>query len=373
MNACSSLYVHIPFCERKCHYCDFYSLGNREPELLEQFATALRLEAGLVARERGPAPPYRLNTVYVGGGTPTLLEPHALASALSPILSEARHGADFEWTIEANPSSVDKAKLLAYRKLGINRVSLGIQSLAPELLARLGRIHTREIAIRALDEIFCAGFENVSVDFLCGVPGQSISTLEESIQEAQRFPIKHLSCYLLTLPPDHSMYQELPDEEEQLEHLLWVDHFLGNAGFEHYEISNFAKPGWKSRHNMNYWNGLSYLALGPSAHSFDSEKFIRSKNVSSLSGYCETLRSGRRPIEWSEELTPTQREIEKWLLALRLSEGIAEECFNTPQRRRMLDVFERQGLVVSHPVLAGRKRLTPKGFALSDQIIPSFI
>ncbi|OFZ78429.1 MAG: hypothetical protein A2603_09490 [Bdellovibrionales bacterium RIFOXYD1_FULL_55_31] len=340
---------------------------------MDQFAAALGLEAALVARERGPAPPYRLNTVYVGGGTPTLLEPHALASALSPILSEARLEPDFEWTIEANPSSVDKAKLLAYRKLGINRVSLGIQSLAPELLARLGRIHTREIAIRALDDIFRAGFENVSVDFLCGVPGQSISTLEESIQEAQRFPIKHLSCYLLTLPPDHSMYQELPDEEEQLEHLLWVDHFLGNAGFEHYEISNFAKPGWKSRHNMNYWNGLSYLALGPSAHSFDSEKFIRSKNVSSLSGYCETLRSGRRPIEWSEELTPTQREIEKWLLALRLSEGIAEECFNTPQRRRMLDVFERQGLVVSHPVLAGRKRLTPKGFALSDQIIPSFI
>jgi len=369
-----SLYVHFPFCESKCHYCDFYSIGaertaDSDPLVFED---ALAREAGRMAPRLGPATGPKLESIFFGGGTPSMTPPDSMARALAPLDLAARVGSETEWTMEANPSSVDRARLEAYRKLGVNRISMGVQALRPDLLTMLGRVHSRDAAFAALDAIFAAGFTNVSVDLLCGVPNQSVADVECAMDELTRYPITHLSCYLLTLPKTHRMYRALPNEDEQLEHLLAIDRTMRAKGFEHYEISNFAKPGRRARHNLAYWTGKSYLALGPSAHSFDATTGERWKNFSSLHKYASLLKKGESTIEWTEKLTDEQREMEKWLLALRLEEGFPREWLDSDRRRKKAEVFAEKGLLEAHPMRAGALRLTARGFALSDRIIAEF-
>jgi oxygen-independent coproporphyrinogen-3 oxidase len=371
-----SLYVHFPFCETKCHYCDFYSLGRERTKSgdADAFEQALRAEAAQAA-SLGLAPELdcklapELDTLFFGGGTPSMTPPESMARALEPLFARTRVTPSTEWTMEANPSSITRESLEAYRAYGVNRVSMGVQAMRDDLLARLGRVHSRDKALQALEAIFAAGFDNASVDLLCGVPGQSLQDLEEALETLTRFPITHLSCYLLTLPKHHRMFKELPDEDTQLEHLLFLDQWMTSHGFEHYEISNYAKPGKRARHNLAYWTGASYLGLGPSAHSFDAAQGKRWKNVSSLHKYAQLLRDGASPIEWTETLEPGQKQLEKWMLALRLEEGFPEEWLASPLQQSRARLFESQGLIQPHPRLAGRKRLTARGFALSDQVI----
>lgn len=369
-----SLYVHFPFCESKCHYCDFYSIGAErttasDPRLFED---ALARESARMAPRLGPASGSKLESIFFGGGTPSMTPPESMARALAPLDLGARVGPETEWTMEANPSSVDRRRLEEYRRLGVNRISMGVQALRPDLLTMLGRVHSREAAFAALDAIFAAGFMNVSVDLLCGVPNQSVADVERAMDELTRYPITHLSCYLLTLPKTHRMYRELPNEDEQLEHLLAIDRTMRAKGFEHYEISNFAKPGRRARHNLAYWTGKSYLALGPSAHSFDAVSGERWKNFSSLHKYASRLKKGESVIEWTEKLTVEQREMEKWLLALRLEEGFPSEWLDSERRRKKAEFFSEKGLLEAHPTRAGALRLTARGFALSDRIIAEF-
>lgn len=366
-----SLYVHFPFCESKCHYCDFYSLGRertREGDA-PRFEEALRREGELTQAQLAP----RLDTLFFGGGTPSMTPPESMARALEPLNLLGRVGPETEWTMEANPSSVERTRLEEYRAIGVNRISMGVQALRDDLLLRLGRVHSRDAAFRALEAIFEAGLQNVSVDLLCGVPGQSLQDLDRAIEDLARFPITHLSCYLLTLPPHHRMYRELPDEEGQLEHLLFIDRKLGSLGFEHYEISNFARPGFRARHNLRYWEGASYLGLGPSAHSFDAVTGTRWKNVSSLHKYADLLSKGSLPREAQEILTPEQRELEKWMLALRLSEGFPRAWLDTDLRKSRARWLEEQGLLVVHATQPDRLRPTPRGFALSESLIRSLV
>jgi oxygen-independent coproporphyrinogen-3 oxidase len=365
-----SLYVHFPFCEAKCHYCDFYSIGRErtgagDPLLFEE---ALFQEARLAA----PRLDSRVDTIFFGGGTPSMTPPESMRRALAPLELERRIHDGTDWTMEANPSSVDRERLREYRAFGLNRVSMGVQALRPDLLVSLGRVHSRDAAFAALDAIFEAGFSNVSVDLLCGVPNQKVEDVERAMEELMRWPITHLSCYLLTLPKTHRMFRDLPKEDEQLEHLLAIDRFMTSRGFEHYEISNFARPGFRARHNLAYWTGSSYLALGPSAHGYDAERGERWKNVSSLHKYASLLAKGESPVEWRETLTPDQREMEKWLLALRLEEGFPKAWLDTETRRKKADAFEKAGMMERHPSLPDRLRLTPRGFALSDGIISQF-
>jgi oxygen-independent coproporphyrinogen-3 oxidase len=226
-------------------------------------------------------------------------------------------------------------------------------------------VHSRDAALRALESIFASGFDNVSVDLLCGVPGQTLELLDGAIDALTAFPITHLSCYLLTLPPHHRMYRDLPNEDTQLAHLLHLDARMRALGFEHYEISNFARPGRRARHNLAYWKNADYLGLGPSAHSHSGGR--RWKNVSSLHKYAEILDNDRLPIEWTEELTAEQKGLEAWMLALRLDEGFPAEWLQTPLQRGRSERFLAEGLL--EPVGTGRLRLTPRGFALSDQVI----
>jgi oxygen-independent coproporphyrinogen-3 oxidase len=290
-----------------------------------------------------------------------------MVRALKPLRLDERVTTDTEWTMEANPSSVSVASLRQYRELGVNRVSMGVQAMNDELLLKLGRVHSRDAALKALDAIFAAGIDNVSVDLLCGVPGQSLEVLDEAIDALTAFPISHLSCYLLTLAPHHRMFKDLPNEDTQLAHLLHLDARMREKGFQHYEISNFAKPGKRARHNLAYWKNDSYLGLGPSAHSFNQSQ--RWKNVSSLHKYAEILNEGRLPTEWTEELTPEQRRLENWMLALRLDEGFPRAWLESPLQQsrgsRLLD----EGILEAHPDLPSHLRLTARGFALSDQVI----
>ncbi len=311
----------------------------------------------------------QIDTIFFGGGTPSMTDPESMRRALAPLKLNERVHADTEWTMEANPSSVDVERLKAYRTFGVNRISMGVQALRPDLLTMLGRVHSREAAFSALDAIFAAGFTNVSVDLLCGVPNQSCEDVERAMEELTKYPITHLSCYLLTLPKTHRMFKDLPDEAEQLEHLLTIDRFMRAKGFEHYEISNFAKPGHRAKHNLAYWTGQSYLALGPSAHSFDAEKNQRWKNISNLHKYGKFLSEGKSVVEWSETLTPEQRDLEKWMLALRLSEGFPKSWLDYSLRQSRAQALSKAGLLEEIPEMPSKMRLTPRGFALSDQVI----
>jgi oxygen-independent coproporphyrinogen-3 oxidase len=202
------------------------------------------------------------------------------------------------------------------------------------------------------------------------VPGQTLSDLKAHIERLTAFPIQHLSIYLLTLAPHHPMYRELPNETEQLEHLLFIDEAMRARGFEHYEISNFAKPGKQARHNLVYWTGGSYLSFGPSAHSYLRESPSRFKNVSSLHKYATLLiEENRLPVEWTETLTDSQMELEKWMLAIRLSEGFPKNWLKTEAQRKKASWFQNEGLLEPHPLHPDRIRATPRGFAMSDALV----
>lgn len=366
----SSLYFHFPFCETKCHYCDFYSLGREktktgDPDLFEQ---ALIREIGIRAEAGSLSSP--VDTIFFGGGTPSMTPPDSMERITRKLLQHTRLNPDYEWTMEANPSSISLDSFRAYRSFGINRVSMGVQSLKDRHLEILGRVHNEGEALRALDTVFQAGFTNVSTDLLCGVPGQTKEDLRSHIEKLTSYPITHLSIYLLTLPPHHAMYKDLPNEEAQLEHLLLIDEVMRTKGFEHYEISNFAKPGMRARHNLVYWTGGSYLSFGPSAHSFSKEAGTRFKNFSSLHRYArELLEAGSLPVEWTESLSPDQLELEKWMLAVRLSEGFPEEWLLRDSQKAKSTLFMERGLLERHPSLPGRIRATPRGFAVSDALI----
>lgn len=364
-----SLYVHFPFCEAKCHYCDFYSIGREKTRSKDPllFENSLNREAKLWS----PQLDTQLDTLFFGGGTPSMTPPESMARALEPLGLFPRLTPQTEWTMEANPSSVDRKRLEEYRAIGVNRVSMGVQALRDDLLANLGRVHSREAALKALETLFAAGFTNVSVDLLCGVPGQSLVDLDEAIDTLAQFPITHLSCYLLTLVKNHRMYSQLPDEDHQLEHLLHLHDRMTGLGFEHYEISNFAKPGHRAQHNLAYWTGKSYLGLGPSAHSFSQPEKKRWKNVSNLHRYGEQLLTGGNAVEWEEHLTDRQIGLERWMLALRLDEGIPENWLDTDQRRAKVADYIQRGMMEGHPGRNGYLRLTARGFAVSDQVVAS--
>lgn len=372
MSLFQSFYFHFPFCETKCHYCDFYSIAKGRARVGDSalFEESLKREIELwkTRVEFGP-----VRTVFFGGGTPSMTEPDSMARAVEPFLKGARFEADYEWTMEANPSSIDLERMKAYRVLGVNRVSMGVQAIRDDLLKLLGRVHDHAAIWRALDDVFNAGFDNASTDLLCGVPGQTIEDLDAAIDKLTSYPIRHLSCYILTLPQHHRMFGQLPDENVQLEHYLFIDRKLREKGFEHYEISNFAKPGFQARHNLAYWTGESYLSFGPSAHSFDASSGERWKNFSSLHRYGETLKAGELPVEWTERLSAEQTDLEKWMLATRLDRGFPERWLETERQRSCVKRMLQAGLMEPHPTQPESLRLTVRGFAVSEQVVREIV
>jgi oxygen-independent coproporphyrinogen-3 oxidase len=364
------LYIHVPFCETKCGYCDFYSVTSVCD--IPEYIKAILEEISLYARDFS-----NFDTIYFGGGTPSLLR----SADWSEILVHARNtftiAADAEITAEVNPADAHPHFLTSLRQMGVNRLNLGVQSFDADMLRFLGRRHTHKQAVQSIEGARAAGFENIGIDLIYGVPDRSLFSWKDALSRALSFEPEHLSCYQLSLEggtPLGCRHQRgefaLPDEDEQLDYFMMTSDILEDAGYLHYEVSNFARADrFKSRHNQKYWRHIPYLGLGPAAHSFSAQR--RWWNHRSLKQYLLDLREGRRPVEGSEHLTPSQQRLETCFLGLRTGEGIPIQYFseqqNTPhpEKRKILDELVRQGLIV---IRDGFLKPTRRGLALADRL-----
>jgi len=316
------LYLHIPFCIRKCRYCNFFSVT--EQQRIPDFLTALLKEAVL---QRDVFDSF--DTLYIGGGTPSLLTPDQLAYLLFHLRQNFEFSEEAEITLEVNPADIDVPVLERIRALGINRLNIGVQSFENAVLEFLGRRHNSTQALQAIYAALQAGFDNVGIDLIYGIPGQSRDTWERTLQQAASLNIPHISCYQLTLEADTPLGKahgqglfNMPDNDELFEFFMDTAEFLEDSGYIHYEVSNFScGKSRMSRHNSKYWHHVPYLGLGPAAHSFDGNK-MRWENVRSLEGYLQRLNNGELPIGNYETLTSEDLQLESFFLGFRTRAGI---------------------------------------------------
>ena len=340
MSDSHALYIHIPFCIRKCDYCDFYSSTDRA--LIPDFIQALLKEI-----DRSPSPqPLCIETVYFGGGTPSVLSPDQIHAVLNGVHKRHNFTHQAEITLEANPGTVNLEKLTDFYSLGINRLSLGIQSFDDGKLIGLSRIHTRKQAVDAIINSRRAGFENVGIDLMYGVPNESASMWQSDLDRAVSFSPAHISCYMLTVEPFTALHDRIaagrasaPCGSDQIQLFEQTAAFLTRAGYDHYEISNFAKGKEnRSRHNSAYWRHKPYLGVGPSAHSFDGRN--RSWNHSDISLYVDSLLSGKDAVAETETLSSSQQMMETVMIGLRTKEGIDTLAFENRFGISFLNLFE---------------------------------
>ncbi len=327
------IYLHIPFCVRKCSYCDFYSI-EAETAATEEFCDLLTRETDLL-RDRFPedaAAP--ADTVYLGGGTPTVLPPEALCGLLDAIRSRFPVGRDAEITVEANPGTVSPGRLSALREGGFTRISIGVQSFNPSTLGTLGRIHGVEDIRRTLRDARVTGFDSIGIDLIFGIPGQGIADWEEDLERTLASRPDHVSAYALapeTGTPLHASLSRgelrMTPDDEVARMYESARRALSNAGYSQYEISNFARPGHVSRHNVKYWKRDGYMGFGPSAHGLlfppgNAPHGFRTANPPSLGDYRREIRAGRLPWSEARALTPEDAWKETLIFGLRMTEGV---------------------------------------------------
>ncbi|MFZ1061201.1 MAG: radical SAM family heme chaperone HemW [Candidatus Rokuibacteriota bacterium] len=357
------VYLHIPFCRQRCSYCSF-NTGSYHPAAMDRFHSALLDEIDLVG-EAAWAGDVTIGTVFFGGGTPSLLEPIELETILDRLRKRFALDPGAEVTVECNPESLTRAKAEGYRLAGVNRLSLGVQSLDDDLLVRLGRLHSSDDARNAFDAARSAGVDNVSLDLMYGLPGQDVARWESTVREVLAWRPEHLSAYALTLDEGSRWAGEgvagLPGEETVTAQYWALARMAREAGYEHYEISNYARRGFRSRHNQVYWRAEEYLALGPGACGFLGD--VRYGNVKPVERYCAALEAGGLPLGTHEVLTPAQRKAEKVILGLRLSDGVPLAWLE--DARPLVETWASLGLL---EVAGDRCRLTEAGFLLSDSL-----
>jgi oxygen-independent coproporphyrinogen-3 oxidase len=332
----AGIYLHIPFCKSKCHYCNFYSLASlrHKDAFQEALLKEIVLQKDYLAGEE-------IESIYFGGGTPSLLSARELASILNEIHKYFPVQAGAEIDLEANPDDINLGILQEWKKMGINRLSIGTQAFDDALLKKLNRVHTAKQALNAVQLARENTFENISIDLIYGIPGLTDKQWSDSIRRVMDLQIPHISAYHLTVETGTALevlirkgkYPQ-PDEEAGVGHFRILMHDLQRAGYEHYEISNFALPGCYSRHNSNYWKRKKYLGLGPSAHSFDGRS--RQWNVASVRDYMQALQEGRLNFE-SEQINPDDAYNEFVMLGLRTQDGVdaaqLEKIFGPDKRR----------------------------------------
>ncbi len=321
------LYIHIPFCTKRCHYCDFYSiktsLFDNENEQFQRFTTALIKE---IDYYKVRYPQNTFNTIFMGGGTPSLL-PAPMFDTLMNHLFDAFSFADgFEFTIECNPESLDRNKLVSYKEWGVNRISLGCQTFSDSILKQLGRNTNKGEIVEKYHLIRQTGFSNVNLDFIFGLVNQNAEDYKEDLQLAVSLKPNHFSCYGLTLGPKilKNRIEEgilsLPDEDSLLEEYLFTLDYLESQGYSQYEVSNFAQNDFECRHNLIYWQQQDYLGLGPSACG--TMNGIRYTNVSSLKQYYKLIDSGESGVDHQEALDSSTLRRERIMLTLRTTQGL---------------------------------------------------
>ena len=360
------IYVHVPFCRQKCVYCDFYSLPRREDQM-DAYVSALE---GQLDRFSPEAEDYDAASVYFGGGTPSYLGPDRLCRLLRKVRTTFRVTYGAEITLEANPDSAqDPETLAALRQEGFNRISLGMQSASDEELRAIGRVHTAAQVRSAVEAIRKAGFDNLSLDLIYGLPGQTLSRWQDNLAAALALNPEHLSCYGLKAEPGTPLYarrETLPGDETQAAMYLDAVELLESRGYRQYEISNFAKPGRESRHNLKYWTLEEYLGFGPGAHSdFQGRRFAWERSL-------DAFLAGNPAC--SEAQTPSRQErTEEYLmLRLRLARGLHPDHFEGMYGldfSPFLPFLERCREAGYAALQEGAWRLTPRGFLLSNQII----
>ncbi|MCI0330136.1 MAG: radical SAM family heme chaperone HemW [candidate division Zixibacteria bacterium] len=371
------LYIHFPFCSKICPYCDFYVLRESKAKRTA-FLSYYEKELKLLSERKQELFSQKLETIYFGGGTPSLLEAGQFAILLKLTKKYFAVFSNAEISLEANPNDLLGNKSEAFHRLGINRLSIGVQSLNENELKALGREHSARQAAEAAQNVRNSGFENFNIDLIFGVPGQTLISWEQTLEKAVKGRPAHISTYSLTIEERTSFYKlqqagklQLPPDEICQEMYLRGVEFLEKEGYGQYEISNFARSGFQSRHNRNYWQRKSYLGLGPSAHSFFSNQ--RWANVRSLPIYQRKLDAGQPPREFEEDIDQRKAIEEALLLGLRQKEGIGLENLKVEFG---YDVEKEKGALLNRLAVQnfvqkenGRLRLTPLGFYVSDKIV----
>lgn len=372
------LYIHIPFCVKKCAYCDFLSWKGSDEER-EAYIQALEKEISSYSEF---AKDYRVSTVFFGGGTPSVLEGEQTERILKKIRDTFRVEKDAEITLEMNPGTAQKEKLLLYRELGINRLSIGLQSVKNENLKLLGRIHTYGDFLDSYRMAREAGFDNISADLISTLPGQTLEEWKEELEILQETPLEHISVYQLIIEKGTEFYEKygeheelLPDEDTSREIYLWTGKYLKEHGFEQYEISNYARPSRKSRHNLRYWERKDYLGLGLGAASMVHN--IRMSNTRDWEKYIEGSQNPKRLREEVEFLEEPRQMEEFMFLGLRKTEGVSRKEFRRTFGRELDMVYEKalekhleNGMLEASK---DRIRLSQAGILVSNQVLSDFI
>ena len=383
------IYIHIPFCRQKCFYCDFPSFAGKE-RMIGPYLEALEQEMGQVRQrlwDRGEAVfgsdgKLAPGTIYIGGGTPTVLETVALPDVFYLLQKHIDVEHAGEITIEANPGTVDGEKLRLLHGFGINRLSLGVQSFDDSCLKAIGRIHSGQEAAEAVAEAQDAGFANISVDLMYGLPGQDMNMLRESVETALSLGVQHISIYGLQLEEGtvfDKLHQQgklvLPSDELTEEMYDYITAFLPERGYYRYEISNFALPGYESRHNLSYWQDVPYLGFGSGAHSYWGE--CRYQNPARIEVYMEEVFQGRAMCHVEEKVTEKAHIEEFCFLALRTAAGISVRRFAAVFGRDVHELYGEQirRLVEKGLLLEDRERLclSPLGMKYGNQVFGEFL
>ena len=368
------LYFHVPFCTKKCPYCHFYVVpddASAHRLLLQGFLLELEQQKPLLQNAA-------LTSLYFGGGTPSLLDPSFFEQLFRRIGEILPFSADeIEITVEANPDSLSLEKTAALAKLGVNRMSIGVQSLDNALLHKLGRTHHAKKALEAVDIALQGGISNLSIDLMYELPGQTLDSWNRTLEQAAAMPIKHLSLYNLTIEPGtvffkhrENLSKEVADAETCAEMYETALQTLNDSGLHQYEISAFARDGYQAQHNTGYWTGRSFLGIGPSAFSY--WQGARFRNKAHLRDYWNALKQGASPVDFSEKLDSPQRQRELFTIALRLLSGVPIEQFNLldqPTQTTIHKLIEAGWLQKND----GHIRLTKRGILFYDSIASDLI
>jgi oxygen-independent coproporphyrinogen-3 oxidase len=363
-----SLYIHVPFCPKKCVYCDFYSIPYDE-SLAHQYVTALVHEIEIIREKAG-----ELSTVYIGGGTPTTLPTLALVRLMRSVRTLFTLSSDAEITIEANPGTITRESVEALVGAGINRMSIGIQSFDDNDLKMLGRIYDFQDALKALAVARHGGITNLGIDLIYGIPGQTPEAWFRQVSRAIEILPEHISAYELTIEDGTPLHEavmsgdvEKPPDETIVSMYFHTIERLTAAGYRHYEISNFGLPGFQCRHNLNYWDRGEYLGAGAGAHSFMGGR--RKKNVADVEQYLNSLKHGRLPVEDDVEISHEEALKEVIMLGLRKTEGVDVARCMSEFGKDLISLSEgliAEGLLVCEQ---GCLRLTRKGLVVSNTVI----
>jgi oxygen-independent coproporphyrinogen-3 oxidase len=367
----AGVYIHIPFCRTKCDYCNFFSIASQRGK--DEIAGAISQEIKLRSEYLGGQ---EISTIYFGGGTPSLLPAKDIETLLDSLRDTFCVSGEAEITLEANPDDLDKEKLKAYRQMGVNRLSIGIQSFFPDDLKYLSRKHDPQQALKAIEDSIATGFLNTTIDLIFGLPTQDIPKLEKNLKTFRQFNLPHLSAYALTVEPKTALAWKIENkkvaavtDENQIAHFLFLMDWMAEEEFEHYEISNYCLPGYESKHNSAYWKGESYLGLGPSAHSFNGAS--RQWNVSNLAWYLKAIKAGNIFFE-KETLTPEQHHNEFVMTAIRTKAGIDlsvyEHRFGSDKLKMIREAslkFLSEGWIIEHK---NRLFLSRQGKLFADYI-----